>query len=62
MTLVEIAHEIAALDVNDIEEVANLAFDEVENTRSVQEVQAYFEACLAAGVDLRPICKKKHPV
>ena len=61
MTLTELAHEIAMLPIEDIEDVVNLTFDEVEELRSAAEVQAYFEALLACGVDVRPLCKKKHP-
>jgi len=44
-----------------LEEVANLAFDEIEAIGPASRVQAFYEVCLAAGVDLTGICKKKHP-
>jgi predicted ATP-dependent protease len=61
MTPQEVAHEIAIIPIEDIDAVINLAFDEVEATGPASRVQAFYEACLAAGVDLKPICKRKHP-
>jgi len=61
MTPQELAHEIATLPIEDIEAVVNLTFDEVEELRSAAEVQAYFETLLSCGVDVRPLCKRKHP-
>ena len=60
MTIPELVHGIAQLDINDIEEVAGLIFDEIEATRP-QDVQAFYEALLGAGVDVGKLCKKKHP-
>ena len=61
MDLQELAHELATLPINHIELVANLAFDEIEATKSAAEVESFRLALLEAGIDVRPLCKKKHP-
>jgi hypothetical protein len=61
MTPQELAHEIAITPVEDLEAVANLAFDEIEATGPVTRVQAFYETLLSIGIDVRPICKRKHP-
>jgi len=61
MTPQELAHEIAILPVEDYEETANLAIEEIEANGPASRVQAVFEVLLSIGIDVTGLCKKKHP-
>jgi hypothetical protein len=62
MTKQELAELICTeLAPEDWGEMADILFDEVENLYSVQAVQTISQELLTAGVDIKPICKRKHP-
>lgn len=62
MTQEELSHEIVtSLMPEDYGTMADVLFDAIEGHYTPDEVAKISEVLLAAGVDVRPICRKKHP-
>lgn len=58
--------DLAATICNNLEpeewgQMADILFNFVEALHSVEDVQVIANQLLAAGVDVKPICKRKHP-
>ena len=62
MTKQELAAIICSeLAPEDWGEMADILFDEVENSHNSEDVKIISDQLLNAGVDVGPICKRKHP-
>ena len=62
MTKEEIAAEIVSTPLEAMPELVDVIFAAFEDTYNEQGLKDVFDILYQCGVDVRPICKKKHPL
>lgn len=61
MTNEEIALAVASVPVEELPELISRIFDEIEAVHDTEELQEINDLLLREGVDVRGLCRKKHP-
>ena len=51
----------ASLTTEDLEQAVDDIYEAMTDGKTVEQMQAIQERLLQLGVDVRPICKRKHP-
>ena len=57
----DLADKICEMTPGEIGVFGDMLFDTIEATKPATEVHQINEELLNLGVDVRPLCKKKHP-
>lgn len=61
MTKEEIAAEIVSTPLEALPELVDAIFDAFDDAYNEQGLKDIFNILYECGVDVRPICKRKHP-